>query len=200
MHKKRSIHVGFVTTLLLGLMFSTFPGCNTEPEKKAETANETGSSTPDTDAESNDGYMQQVNQLFEKAKTAGQTTASNAGEWIGDTVSGAVNATGTAAQDTGDWVGDTFQSLKDRGLTTANDATEWVQQDLRNMRSFEYKILSRADGVNEEQLNNLGSDRWECFAVDGAAFYFKRQKTSYLKNVPVKDLLKFIPLNGGDGE
>lgn len=144
------------------------------------------------------GYLEQANQLFQKAKDAGQTTAGNASEWISDTVSGAMDATGSAAQETGDWVTDTYESLRDQGLTTAGDAKEWVREDLKNINSFEYKVVSKNLSTAEEELNQLGNARWECFAVDDQAFYLKRRSKSYLRHVPVKDLLKFLPVGASE--
>jgi hypothetical protein len=145
------------------------------------------------------GYLEQANKLFKKAKDAGQTTASNAGDWISDQVSGAMDATGTAAQGTGDWVSETFDSLKNNGMTSANNATEWVQEDIQNMNAFEYKVVPKQSS-DEAMMNKLGKERWDCFAVDATSLYYKRQRKSYLRNVPVKDLLKFLPMGGGDGE
>lgn len=174
---------------LLGL------GCNAVTNENS--GGETGGPNSES-AESNEGYLAQATNLFQKAKEAGETTASNASEWLGSTVNGAMSATGNAAQDTGDWVNETFQSLKAQGMTSASDATQWVQEDIRNMSSFEYLVLPKDLTTASEQLNELGKERWDCFAVDDNAFYLKRQKKSYLKNVPVKDLLKFLPIGSGE--
>ena len=174
-------------------------GCDKAKEnEKGETKESTDvTQINDSEPDNGSGYLEQANELFKKAKDAGQTTAANAGEWIGDKFSGAMDATGSVAQDTGDWVTETFESLKNQGMTTANNATEWVQEDLQNMSAFEYKVISK-EGNGEQALNELGKQRWECFAVDDQSFYLKRQSKSYLRHVPVKDLLKFLPA-GGDG-
>lgn len=152
----------------------------------------------DGEADDEKNYLEQATDLFQKAKDAGQTTASNASEWVSDQVSGAMEATGNAAQDTGDWVSDTYESLKGQGLTSANSATEWLQDDLKNINAIEYKILPKASGNLQETLNELGAQRWDCFAVDDNSFYLKRKSKSYLRHVPVKDLLKLLPTGAGE--
>ncbi len=189
--------------LTWGLLFcvAIFLGCDQTPAEQNRDGANAEKVVQETDAESNEpaGYLEQANQLFQKAKDAGQTTATSASEWVSDQVSGAMDASGSAVQETGDWVNETFESLKDQGLTTAGDATEWVQEDLRNMNSFEYMVIAKNLTTAEEELNRLGNQRWECFAVDDQALYLKRKSKSYLRHVPVKDLFKFLPV-GGDGE
>ncbi|GEM_PF-4817412 len=76
------------------------------------------------------------------------------------------------------------------------DAQQWVMEDLKKIGDWEYQVLRISDRDPDRiqaAMNELGSQRWECFfvrTVDGAALYhFKRQKTSYLQkasqmNVP----------------
>ncbi len=189
-----------VVVLLIGLAST---GCDvqyadgsTESDRKKAEAE---SSDEEGDEREKRGYLQQAQDLLDKAKGAGQETVSEAGEWINDTVGSA----GDAAEGLGQNVSELYESLRDRGMTSARDAQQWVQEDFQNMYSFEYKILPKtevADGNLESTLNELGRERWDCFEVDEAAFYFKRQKKSYLRNVPVKDLLRFLPMGVGEGE
>ena len=187
----------YIVVLLLGAFFV---GCNqsTVAKKDGDSDDATSQAKSETDDDSGKSYAEQANELFQKAKAAGQTTANNAGEWISDTVSGAMEATGSVAQDTGDWVTDTYESLKDQGLTNANNASEWLQQDIKNINSIEYKTMPKSTENLEAKLNELGAQRWDCFAVDDNFFYLKRKSKSYLRHVPVKDLLKLIPGGGGE--
>jgi len=58
--------------------------------------------------------------------------------------------------------------------------------------------------VAEGKLNEAGKSRWECYHVSdlpgGMRFFMKRQKRSYLKNLPLKDVLKLVPLLDGGEE
>ena len=49
----------------------------------------------------------------------------------------------------------------------------------------------------ETTMNELGVERWECFAVvregDSLHLFFKRPVKSYLKHIPVSDLWKLVP-------
>lgn len=97
-----------------------------------------------------------------------------------------------------------------RGLTTAKDAGSWDSEDWNSIGAWEYKVVFVAstdktkDRVPPEQtLNEHGKLRWECFHVSdrpgGVTYFMKRQKKSYLKNMPLRDVLKLVPLLGTDG-
>lgn len=110
------------------------------------------------------------------------------------------DATGDVANDTLKSINDLYQSLSDQGLTQAKSASEFVKNDWNGMNAWEYKVLDVASadlaGL-ETKLNEVGKERWDCFHVSesGAStkFYLKRQKKSYLKNIPLKDLLILVP-------
>lgn len=196
MIKSLSSPLAIILLLAIGAM-----GCNknkTVADQENTDEGVTSATQPDDNDESERSYLQQATDLFEKAKEAGQTTANNAGDWIGSQMSGALEATGNAAQDTGDWVTETYESLKSQGLTSANNATEWLQQDLKNINAIEYKIIPKSAENLEQKLNELGAQRWDCFAVDDSSFYLKRKSRSYLRHVPVKDLLKLFPTGSSD--
>ena len=149
------------------------------------------------EAEGDDGFLGKAQDLLGQAKGFGQETASEAGEWM----NGAVGSAKDSANGTSQWITDTYNSLHEKGMTSAKDAQQWVQDDFRSMNAFEYKILPKSQTspeTLEATLNELGQERWDCFEVDAGAFYFKRQKKSYLRNIPLKDLMRFLPV--GDGE
>ena len=160
-------------------------------------AAETGQEDDQVEADSNDGFLGKAQDLLGQAKEFGQETASEAGEWM----NGAVGSAKDSANGTSQWITDTYNSLHEKGLTSAKDAQQWVQDDFRNMNAFEYKILPKSQTSPESleaTLNELGQERWDCFEVDAGAFYFKRQKKSYLRNIPLKDLIRFFPGGGGE--
>ena len=162
-----------------------------------ESAAETGQDDDQVEADSNDGFLGKAQDLLGQAKEFGQETASEAGEWM----NGAVGSAKDSANGTSQWITDTYNSLHEKGMTSAKDAQQWVQDDFRSMNAFEYKILPKSQTspeTLEATLNELGQERWDCFEVDAGAFYFKRQKKSYLRNIPLKDLMRFLPV--GDGE
>ena len=162
-----------------------------------ENAAETGQDDDQVEADSNDGFLGKAQDLLGQAKEFGQETASEAGEWM----NGAVGSAKDSANGTSQWITDTYNSLHEKGMTSAKDAQQWVQDDFRSMNAFEYKILPKSQTspeTLEATLNELGQERWDCFEVDAGAFYFKRQKKSYLRNIPLKDLMRFLPV--GDGE
>ena len=124
-------------------------------------------------------------------------------------ISDASDATSQTADDTMDWVNEMYKSLSDRGLTSANNAGDWVAQDWNAINAWEYKVvnvdhkqIAENPEVLSEQLNENGKHRWECFHVSdvnsGTIFYMKRQKKSYLRNIPLKDMMKLIPLLDND--
>lgn len=144
-------------------------------------------------------------QLAEQQAEAepGQAAAEESG--VIDSVTGlfgdAADAGMNAASDSADYVGDLFHSLKDQGLTTADDTKQWVQEDFQAMGAWEYKVVVLSDSPEdiEQKLNELGKNRWECFEVSDRTFFFKRSRKSYLRNIPMKDLIKFVPMmQGGD--
>jgi len=102
---------------------------------------------------------------------------------------------------------DRAKEVLDKSKETAEDAAgnvaDWSEEDLRKIGAWEYKIVrfeDLSDEALEEELNSLGDDRWECYWVEetaeGPRFYFRKTKRSYLRHVPVGDLLKFLVPDG----
>lgn len=212
---KISISIGLLSCLLA----SVFSGCAHEPaaivppelesaseevaEQEAAATNAAQDVAQEDSTESSLGDA--VAGLLQKAK-ATAPTLDGTKKWFSDTG----EATGQTADDTLKWVNDTYKSLSDRGLTTAKDAGDWVSEDWNSIGAWEYKVVllenktEKKDRVSPEQtLNEHGKLRWECFHVSdgpsGVTFFMKRQKKSYLKNMPLRDVLKLVPLLGADG-
>ncbi len=84
---------------------------------------------------------------------------------------------------------------------TAGKAADWTEDDLRKIGAWEYKVArfeDLSDEALQEELNELGAERWECYWVeetaDGPRFYFKKTKRSYLRYLPIGDLMRvFLP-------
>ena len=153
------------------------------------------------EAASEKATLQKAAELLRQASSSGGRSAQQATQWMQDVLGDAAESGGATAQDTMRWTNEMYQSLKDRGLTTANSATEWVSEDWNRMGAWEYKVVvleSMSAAEMEGKLNELGAQRWECFHViptgEWQTLYFKKLARSYLKNVPLKDMLKMIPL------
>lgn len=151
------------------------------------------------------GLFGKARDLYDKGKKAADMS-NKAQKWLSDAIdeSGAADA----GEDAMDWANKMFKSLKDQGLTTAGDAQEWLSEDLKNMNGFQYKVIriTTTDSPEkmEKELNQLGSNGWECFHVSenksNQTMFFKKAKNSYLKKLPVRDMLRLIPLMGGGDE
>lgn len=121
-----------------------------------------------------------------------------------DDVKGMFNKAGDATEQTADdamkWANDTFKSLSDKGMTQKKNVQDWLAEDWNNASAWEYKVVAGGTDIEGQQkkLNESGNNHWECFHVattrSGITFYMKRQKKSYMKNLPLKDVLKLLPL------
>ena len=98
-----------------------------------------------------------------------------------------------------------YEKAKETGEQVPGDVVAWLKQDLDRIGDWEYRLLvvsSLSNDKLEAKLNELGADRWECFAVlhdDGTIrLFLKRPVKSYLKLVPITDLWKLVPSGGDD--
>lgn len=83
-------------------------------------------------------------------------------------------------------------------------SADWLKEDVKRMGDFEYKIVripANDDQALTAQLNELGSQRWEVYWVqeqgDQIRFFLKRTARTYMKHVPVGDMLRLIPKESG---
>jgi len=97
-----------------------------------------------------------------------------------------------------------YKQAKEAGEDVPSDVTEWLKTDIENMTRWHYHIETLKSLENktlDKKLDALGRERWECFQVvrDGTQWrlFFKRRKRSYLKMIPVRQLLEFGPDGGG---
>ena len=166
----------------------------------------TTSVTQDKSVDATDaGVLNKATELFEKAKTTSGNTASEASQWVQETLGSAAKTGDQTADEAWKWANETFESLKAQGLTSATSTSQWLGQDWQNMESWQYKLIT-VSGNDEEiaaQLNKLGSSGWECFdtseTTDGTRFYLKKPTFSYLRHLPFKDVIKLVPMmNNGE--
>lgn len=100
-----------------------------------------------------------------------------------------------------------YDEAKRQGETVPGDVAEWVATDLGREGAWEYRVIDHAGNGAPEleaRLNELGAERWECIALDpfprGTRLILKRTKRSYLRALPLSDLMRLFPLTGGSGE
>lgn len=93
-----------------------------------------------------------------------------------------------------------FQAWYDKSREYGEKGKEWVANDIKNIGDWEYLIvtLEAADEAElSRKLNAYGQQRWEAYWVQkkihGVQFYFKRPVRTYIKHIPVGDLLHMIP-------
>lgn len=150
------------------------------------------------------GVLEKMSSLVKKAKSKAPSV-----EDVKKMLSDAGEATSQTADDSMEWVEEAYHALSDQGLTSAKSASDWLKNDWNSMNTWEYQVLSvsgeaisTTPNVLEAKLNQAGARRWECFSVSesdsGITLFMKRQKKSYLKNVPLKDMMKLVPLLDGE--
>jgi len=100
-----------------------------------------------------------------------------------------------------------YETAKKTGEEVPKDVYEWARQDLQRHGTWEYRVVeigaTDAKAV-EEALNGLGTERWECVWVQTSGktmrLFVKRPVRSYLRDVPLSQLLKLVPgIGAGDG-
>ncbi len=103
-------------------------------------------------------------------------------------------------------VKDLYEKAKEAGEEVPADLYEWIREDIGRINTWEYTILAvdpNTRGDLKEGLEKLGKDRWECFDSFNSGteivLIFKRPARSYLRHLPLKDLLRVLP-DGGEGE
>lgn len=106
-------------------------------------------------------------------------------------------------QSTWDLVQALYEKAKETGEQVPKDVYAWVKEDFGKIGDWEYHVveLSFADPkALEAKLNELGAERWECIWVQytgsKSMFLFKRSTRSYLRNVPLSQLMKLVPGSG----
>lgn len=216
--KRRYERGPILDSLLIGLLVCllTQIGCSKEevaarsvnqPANPAETQKAETESQADEDTSAEKSALEKAAELLKNAKFSGGDSAEQATQWMQDVLGDATESGGASAQDALDWTNEMYESLKEQGLTTAGSTTEWLSDDWNKMGTWQYKVIVLGDlspDEMESKLNELGAQRWECFHVtssaNGQTMYFKKHARSYLKHVPLKDMMKLIPLMDSGNE
>ena len=60
-----------------------------------------------------------------------------------------------------------YEKAKAAGEQVPGTTMEWIREDLDRIGDWEYRVISLAGSAEqtEQQLNELGHERWECFWV-----------------------------------
>jgi hypothetical protein len=100
-----------------------------------------------------------------------------------------------------------YEAAKEQGEQVPKSVYDWVRNDLGSVGDWEYMVfeLKGADSaVMEKKLNDLGTERWECIWIQPVGtktrFVMKRPSRTYLKHLPLSQLLKMVPAGGAEGE
>ena len=98
-----------------------------------------------------------------------------------------------------------YEAAKKAGDIDAGSVGEWLKSDYESVGDWEYRVIqvdSKDSSVLQTCLNTEGQDRWEVFWIrEGSGdftFFLKRPVRSYMRSIPLSDLLKLIPGGGGD--
>jgi len=118
-----------------------------------------------------------------------------------ETVKKAFDAQQIEAVDWREEVQDLYESAKQAGEDVPADISDWVAEDFGRIGAWEYATISvpAADLAGIQRiLDAQGRERWECFHVldraDEVVLMFKRRLRSYLGAVPLRELVRLVPL------
>ena len=202
-----------ICLIMLPLVVCTAIGCQDHSAEIAVPASQnrgddfyTGDLSTRQQEADGSAYWDRVTTLYENAKASGETSADNVHDWISELYETARLSGESTADDTSEWVKGLYKQAREAGETSAASAKNWIEDDIQQIGSWQYKTLEvrQTDSVDiVPQLNKLGADRWECFWVDQqddrTTFYLKKAGRSYLRHLPSKDLIRLLPMLGGDG-
>jgi hypothetical protein len=97
-----------------------------------------------------------------------------------------------------------YKRVKSTDEIVPDNAIEWAEQDIKKIGDWDYivaKLKSKNTNEIEDILNEYGRSRWECFWMEinsnTTTLYMKRPARSYLKHLPLKELMKAIPIDQG---
>ena len=95
-----------------------------------------------------------------------------------------------------------YESAKKKGEQVPKDVYEWAREDLKRHDTWEYHVVEVTNAGIEKTLNKLGAERWECIWIQPAGkrlrLVLKRPVRSYLRNLPLSQVLKLLPGDGYD--
>lgn len=146
------------------------------------------------------GFLHALQQQYLRAYEAGETTARTSGQWLSELYENGVGSATEATSSATSWLGSLYKHAVSTGETSARSATDWVSEDVGKIGTWEYRVLEIRGGPTaiEKRLNEMGRQRWECFAVQPDRLFLKRPHRSYLQQLPARELLRLAPLFQGD--
>lgn len=159
---------------------------------------------PAEEAPAEDDFASRVRRAMNDVARTSRNAANGASEMVTDLYDDATSAGSKATQETIDWLNSTYESAREAGETSTTNARDWVLEDLKRGGAWEYRIVE-LEGLDSEavqkELNKLGAERWECYSViaDGEkrTCYLKRSSRSMLRSLPLRDVMRLLPLLGG---
>lgn len=201
---------------IIFVVLFTFVACDSATENgssanvaKNSVANKEKAQQEEDDEQKSAGksLLDIANKLLDEKAKSGSEGAKKVQELMSEKFGELSDGNSEIAEDAAKWASDAFKSLKGKGLTSADSAKDWITEDIRNMNALKYKVvkisLANLEAV-EDELNRLGKLRWDCFHAveqDGQTIlFFKKERRSIIKNIPVKDMLKLVPLMNDGGE
>ena len=144
--------------------------------------------------------LQQAQAMLGQATDSAESIG-DARDWLSERFNEASDATGRTADESAKQVTALYQSLKEQGLTTATSASEWMREDWSNVDRWQYKVVQiyvTDPPAMEQRLNDMGTENWECFNTivtgDKSVFFFKRQHPSYLRAMPLREVMTLFPI------
>jgi len=212
------------TMLLLGfLAAATLWADDDQPRESAETARvvevdrevivlEEAPPSEDASEEEKADYWERVRRQYEVAKAKSMELVEKTKDTTGDYYDRTKDAAGDAYRKAREATGDAYDKAKDATTGWYDDARDWTEEDLKKAGSWHYRVvvIDKVDLIRhpervQEQLGELGAERFECFWVEPLdeshtrlAFFFKKSGFSYLKSIPAQQFWRFLPSGDGD--
>ncbi len=150
-------------------------------------------------SESSEGITGTISNAFSGA-------ADNVSEFAGGVYDDAVTAGSDVTDGAVDLVTSLYESAKETGETQTTNARDWVVGDLKKGGSWQYRVLQTPHDPESQQaaLSEAGKARWECYSVvrteNDTLLYLKRPARSVIRSLPAKELLRLLPLLGGEDD
>lgn len=147
----------------------------------------------------------EVSRLYNQAKESGQTSASNASQWLSDMWDSTAAGSADISKQSQQWLMAQYLKAKEAGTTSANSVGQYFQDELSKVGAWEYQVqLGTGDAsAIQAMLNQSGRERWECFSVtdtaDGQMLYYRRRMKSDFDNIPTRDLMRILMTVAGAG-
>lgn len=98
-----------------------------------------------------------------------------------------------------------YERVKSTGAQVPDNAVAWAAEDIKKIGDWDYKVIDIEETLPveiEKRLDEYGRERWEVFWVEEKTgrkrLYMKRPARSYLKHFPLREVLRTLPVDGGE--